>query len=212
MSLPPFGCLYYTGIGSRSAPELVLEQMRELAAELAGLGYLLRSGAADGADMAFEQGCDAAGGRKAIFLPWPGFQGRHPDAHSCTYLPTREAFELAATLHPAWPNLSRGPRALHARNCPQVLGLDLATPSDFVLCWTSDGAQTAKETNSKTGGTGTAIRLASLRGVPVLNLAREDALQRLRTLLAETMMQQDQLQVENVEKEPASALVLRFPP
>lgn len=200
MSQPLNGGPCYTGIGSRSAPARVLEQMRELAAELAGLGYLLRSGAADGADTAFEQGCDGAGGRKAIFLPWPGFQGRHPDAHSCTYLPGREAFELAATLHPAWMNLSRGPRALHARNTLQILGRDLATPSAFVLCWTSDGAQTAKETNSKTGGTGTAIRLASLRDVPVFNLARDDSLMRLRAFLGEAMMQ------DNVERPPVASV------
>ncbi|WP_298705568.1 hypothetical protein [uncultured Variovorax sp.] len=209
--IPPLdGGPCYTGIGSRSTPSLVLEQMRELAAELAGLGYLLRSGAADGADMAFEQGCDAAGGRKAIFLPWPGFQGRHPDGHSCTYLPGREAFELAATLHPAWSNLSRGPRALHARNSLQILGLDLATPSAFVLCWTADCAQTAKETSSKTGGTGTAIRLASLRDVPVFNLARDDALMRLRVLLGDALMQR-QANVGDAEEGRSVAPVIPFP-
>jgi hypothetical protein len=30
------------------------------------------------------------------------------------------------TFHPAWSRLTRGVRALHARNCHQVLGADLA--------------------------------------------------------------------------------------
>lgn len=186
-----YGGPSYSGVGSRRTPPAVLQLMREVASDLAGLGYILRSGGADGADMACEEGCDAAGGPKEIFLPWPGFQGRYPDAKASTFLPTPESFELAATLHPAWSNLSRGPRALHARNSLQILGLDLATPSAFVLCWTPDGAQTVQETNSKTGGTGTAIRLASLRGVPVFNLARDDALQRLQALLAETLTQHE---------------------
>lgn len=48
----------YTGIGSRSTPPEVLERLRDLAAALAREGYELRSGAADGADMACEEGCD----------------------------------------------------------------------------------------------------------------------------------------------------------
>lgn len=205
MGLPLDGGACYTGIGSRSAPAPVLEQIRELASELAGLGYLLRSGAADGADTAFEHGCDAAGGRKAIFLPWPGFQGRHPDAKASTYLPTQESFELASSVHPAWSRLSRGPRSLHARNVHQVLGLDLATPAAFVLCWTADAAQTAQETNSKTGGTGTAIRLASMRGVPVFNLARDDALPRLVLFLRQSGMHEQEWAPDVLEEHaPAS--------
>lgn len=46
---------------------------------LAQLGWVLRSGGAVGADQAFERGCYRAGWRKAIVLPWPGFDG-HPIA------------------------------------------------------------------------------------------------------------------------------------
>lgn len=175
----------YTGIGSRSTPPEELQRLRDLAAMLAGEGYELRSGAADGADMACEQGCDLAGGAKSIWLPWPGFQNRRPDPNGSTFLPAPQAFQMAALLHPRWALLTRGPRALHARNCHQVLGHSLDEPSDFALCWTADGAQTAKDVNSKTGGTGTAIRLSSQRGVPVFNLAREGAEEALLAFLAQ---------------------------
>ena len=200
----------YAGIGSRSTPAADLARMRELAIELAHMGYEMRSGAADGADTEFEQGCDAARGRKAIFLPWPGFQGRYPNPKASTYLPTPEAFDLAATVHPAWARLSRGPRALHARNGHQVLGRALAAPADFVLCWTPDGAESIRETTSKTGGTGTAIRLASLRSIPVFNLVRDDAEERLRSLLDAKPRPSTAPVVEEVEAEPAR-IVLRFP-
>lgn len=175
----------YTGIGSRSTPPDQLQRLRDLAAMLARAGYELRSGGADGADFACEEGCDLAGGAKSIWLPWPGFQNRRPDPAQRTFLPHPRAFEMAAQLHPRWPMLTRGPRALHARNVHQVLGHTLSDPSELTLCWTADGAQSATDVNSRTGGTGTAIRLASQRGVPVFNLAREGAEEALLALLAQ---------------------------
>ena len=62
----------YAGIGSRKTPVHILSKMRRVAERLEVRGYTLRSGGADGADTAFEEGCK----RKEIFLPQPGFNGR----------------------------------------------------------------------------------------------------------------------------------------
>jgi hypothetical protein len=70
-------------------------------------------------------------------------------------------------------------------NMHQCLGHTLDDPSEFALCWTADGAQSEADVNSKTGGTGTAIRLASQRGIPVFNLAREGAEGALLAFLAQ---------------------------
>lgn len=163
--------LIYTGIGSRKAPPEVLQWMREVARRLAGMGYTLRSGAADGSDSAFEAGCAAVNGSAEIWLPWKGFNG-HVDTG---LYPSARHSEMASTVHPAWDRLSRGPRALHSRNVGQVLGGDLATPSAFVLCWTPDGCESEATRSKDTGGTGTAISLASRQGIPVFNLANVDA-------------------------------------
>jgi len=48
--------MYYSGIGSRSTPENILHMMGDVAYRLANKGWILRSGGADGADNAFEQG------------------------------------------------------------------------------------------------------------------------------------------------------------
>lgn len=170
---------YYTGIGSRETPQRYLEAMIKIAGVLGGMGYTLRSGAADGADSAFETGTDAFSFSKEIWLPWNGFNNHQGGG----YLPQEIHYQLASELHPAWDRLTRGPRSLHARNTGQILGHDLATPSLFVVCYTSDGAESLKEVNSKTGGTGTAIRLASIKGIPVFNLARKDSVSRLKTFL-----------------------------
>ena len=165
---------YYAGIGSRETPDSVMNQMIALAKRLAGRGYCLRSGAADGADSAFETGCDLANGSKEIWLPWPDFN-KHVDTG---FYPEEAHYEKAATLHPAWEKLSRGPRSLHARNSGQISGRDLNTHVAFVLCWTADGCESDATRTRDTGGTGTAIALASRLGIPVFNLGRTGSYER----------------------------------
>lgn len=57
----------YAGIGSRKTPKNVLDFMFEIGKELALLGYVLRSGGAEGADSAFEKGADSVKGMKEIY-------------------------------------------------------------------------------------------------------------------------------------------------
>ena len=137
-----------------------------IATSLRHRGFLSRSGGAAGADTAF-------GEVDELWLPWRGFRG-----HRNGLLPTPGHFEVASLLHPRWRSLDPPVRSLHARNVGQILGMTVV-PSRFVVCWTPDGAQRASEVSSKTGGTGTAIKLASLCGIPVFNLQREGALQNL---------------------------------
>lgn len=170
---------YYAGIGSRQTPEDILHVMRRIGKDLAGRGYILRSGAAQGADSAFEYGCDVVQGKKEVWLPWSGFDKRAFSPHT----PKTIHFDKASGLHPYWHNLKDGAKALHARNTAQILGSKLDTPVVFVVCWTPDGAQHHDDVNRTTGGTGTAIRLASLEGIPVFNLRRPQALDSIRSLI-----------------------------
>lgn len=150
----------YAGIGSRRTPPEVLAIMTDVADELESLGFTLYSGAADGADKAFSDGCT----NKIEFIPWKGFN----DCSTGVVTVSNEVMELAKPLHPAWDRLSQGARKLMARNCHQILGVDLKSPVDFVLCWTPDGAES--KTGYNTGGTGQAIRLAIQQGIPVINM------------------------------------------
>lgn len=79
--------------------------------------------------------------------------------------------DLASNIHPAWNKLSFGAKKLHTRNCFQCLGLDLSTPSRFLICWTEKG--------NKIGGTRTAIVLAEKYNIPVFNLYSERGLDKL---------------------------------
>src|ERR1044072_4305468 len=102
---------YYAGIGSRETPENIQKDMYCIAGHLAQINYTLRSGGADGADLAFEKGCDFVKGKKDIYLPWKDFNGNN----SPLYNISDEAYDLAATIHPAWFKLRFGARKLHAR-------------------------------------------------------------------------------------------------
>lgn len=164
--------MYYTGIGSRKAPEKILNIMSEIGNVFKD-NYILRSGGAPGADLAFEkhlnyQQCD-------IFLPWKGFN----DHKSTLYNIIDPAFEIAALHHPYWQHLKPSTRKLMARNVHQVLGMMLDRPSDFLICWTPDGATKKEEITKDTGGTGLAIAVADQYHVPVFNLQNESVLDTL---------------------------------
>ncbi len=165
----------FTGIGSRITPIPVINQMVEISTILCSNEWVLRSGGADGADSAFERGCDAVNGVKEIYLPCKGFNGNS----SNLYIVTNEALDLAEQYHPHWSALNPFAKRLMARNGYQVLGQELYDPTSFVVYWTPDGVELGKETTKHTGGTGQAIRVASAYNVPVFNLARPSRFEQL---------------------------------
>ena len=167
--------MIYAGIGSRETPHEIIGLMEAIGERKARLGWVLRSGAAPGADMAFERGCDRYKGYKEIYLPWNGFQGRTADGKSTHVIMSQSASDLAALLHPNWQACSQGARRLHARNCHQVMGQDLLTRATKVVCWTRNG--------EGKGGTGQAIRLAQKLNIPVHDLGNDEILRLYRAWL-----------------------------
>lgn len=125
----------YAGIGSRTTPKRICAVMTAEAGKLAKLGFRLYSGGVEGADEAFERGCDLAGGSKTIFLPWRRFR-----QHSSEYFKlSNEAMEIGKKFHPTWNSLTDPAKKLMARNSYQILGPSLGTPVEFVLLYTPGG-------------------------------------------------------------------------
>lgn len=151
--------------------------MTDLACLLDRAGYVLRSGAAKGADTAFEAGAGTA----EIYLPWKGYNF-HPSER---YRVSEEALALAKTIHPAWGNLTTTAKLFHMRNCWQVLGPCLDSPADFLICWTPDGCEKEADRTEATGGTATAIVLARRRNIRVFNLYNSGSRRRLIGYLLE---------------------------
>lgn len=134
---------YYTGVGSRKTPQNKLKQMNFLAHLLDQLGFILRTGDADGADKAFRD----YSSQKEIY---------------CAKDATFESMIIASKIHPNWEACSNYAKSLHGRNIFQVLGKEMDTPSDFLICWTPNGREI--------GGTRTSMVLAKENNIPVYNL------------------------------------------
>lgn len=167
--------LYYTGIGSRKTPKTQCEVLKSLGHCLALNSYTLRSGGAEGADTAFEDGAKQHLIRSPkqfydIYLPWDGYEGRRKGLNyfipeDCPPLLWRKATEIAKDTHPDWNACSKGARTLHTRNVFQVLGHKLDDPSKFLICW----AEVDRKGTPK-GGTATAWRIAKEHNVRCFNI------------------------------------------
>ena len=184
---------YYTGIGSRQTPKDILKLMEDIAFKLAQKGYILRSGAAGGADTAFEDGAkyyaeqiDERVTLAQLYIPWASFVS-YDEYYKDWYKvlgrmsKIEEAYQLASETHPAWDKCSTGAKALHARNTFQILGSGLNNPSSFLICW----AQVDKYGKIR-GSTATAWELAKKHNVPCFNLYNEDDKQRLIKFVGES--------------------------
>lgn len=187
---------HYTGVGSRETPADIVLMMNALGKKLADADWILRTGAAVGADQAFELGWiqhvavtqDRAFTPAEIFLPWDGYEKHSRDmCFGCNILPDldnpalyKDALVIAEQTHPNWAACKRGARSMHARNVYQVLGRDLMTPSRMLIAWTP-----LTRAGEPKGGTATAIRLAESYKIPCFNLNKPPDHARIQQFLEE---------------------------
>lgn len=152
--------LIYAGIGSRKTPPQYCRVMTDIARQLSPTGWLLRSGAAAGADLAFERGAV----HKQIHLPWDGYNNtRENGVTHIVPRPSVEIADVASRYHPAWERLTDTVKLLMCRNTTIVLGTDLASHAKMVVCWTEGG--------KLLGGTAHGIKIAHAFDIPVFNIA-----------------------------------------
>jgi predicted NAD-dependent protein-ADP-ribosyltransferase YbiA (DUF1768 family) len=178
----------YAGIGSRETPPGILAYMTETASKLEGMGYILNSGGARGADSAFADGVKNKKNTR-ILIPeseankslWdkrtksfvlddkgnkqPKFPGKN---YRTRYHETPEGLASVDKYHPNPQALGPSARELMARDYYQVMGNPSANmfPASFVLCW----APVDKDGNAL-GGTGQAVKIAEDHHIPVYNLS-----------------------------------------
>ncbi len=183
----------YAGIGSRETPQEILDLMTKAAEYLDGLGYTLRSGAADGADTAFEKGAT----KKEIFKGFdPAGETEvkiaheiHPDLKGAMNASKNKKIKAklaeGATQQEAEKSGERSAWAvqnLMARNTNQVFGKNLDSSVDFVLFY-------AKETDNPLrpkGGTGQAVEMARRKGIPTINMADANWRDQLSAVIKKT--------------------------
>ena len=152
--------------------------------------YFLRSGSAKGADSAFEQAIINPL-RTEIYVPNRSFPSQMGKGDSkISYIVPKENKSLyfdannliiSKNLYKRWDKvIDQNIIDLHNRNVFQVLGRDLKTKSKFLICYTPCGSKKYEDTNPNiSGGTGTAINIADVYNVEVLNLKNDEDLIRM---------------------------------
>lgn len=161
--------LCYAGIGSRKSSTQICDLMTRIAVYLREKNYWLRTGAADGADLAFAKG---AIGKCIYYLPWQNYNwptrnvgetGMMPKI-ACTE-PTEAAINLAGNFHPAWQNCKDSVKKMHGRNMHIISGTNLDSPVRFVVAYCEYDSL-----GGFVGGTGQALRYAKSLNLPIINL------------------------------------------
>lgn len=180
---------YYSGIGSRETPENILNIMHHVGAYLATQGWILRSGAANGADASFEEGALHVEGETEIYLPWKSFNHHGGPLHPADYPFSDKEKAFTAKLHPAWKKCSPSARLLHQRNTRIMVGMEaihgeMVQMSKFVVCWTPYG--------ELKGGTAQALRIATAFNVPIINFGTAKTPDQLKALVLKV----DELQAQ----------------
>lgn len=155
--------LTFAGIGNRETPPEALAICAAISSILAEAGYVLRTGGATGCDQAF---LSTASMHAEIYVPWHNFEG-----FPMWWEIPKAAYELACKYVPYLNKVkSKGVVLMHSRNMMQVMGPDLKTKSDFVVCYTQNGRQENYEGYVNQCGTDSAITCARDHGIPVINI------------------------------------------
>ena len=157
---------YATIVGSRHITSQEFVTLREIATKLSYRGYILRSGAADGADSTINHLCDVE-----IILPWNGFNRFKHDGKriwALEFLPSKSlAEQRAKAIHPRPDLLTATTLKFHTRNMYQVIGpLGIAGIKSEILVYCSD----EDATGEPIGGTRTAVMYARQLGIETFNI------------------------------------------
>jgi len=149
---------HYAGIGGRNTPIEVCKKFTQIATKLQSK-YILRSGHADGADLAFEE--LVHNGNKEIWLPWSGFNNSNSSYVLEKIIPI-DVETICRKIYTRWNYVNETVKRFHARNVYQILGQTLDKPVEFVVAWTD-------RPESDCGGTQFGLKLAKLYGIETYN-------------------------------------------
>lgn len=147
----------YTGIGSRKTPASMLTNITNIAKSLDSMGYILRTGNAQGADNAFRLGT----GKQTPCVYYPNPKDFDPTMWQrakdivSQYCTECDLYRMAPYV-----------QNLLIRNMFQVTGSSLNSPTSMVICY----SPVSDPCNKDGGGTRYACRYARDLNIPIYNL------------------------------------------
>lgn len=167
----------YAMIGTRSPSDKMFERIHNVARFLVRRGHHIHTGGAKGVDEAAMVGAASVDASKLhVFLPWADYNKDIIPAGANTYLFDEVACpnwsKSVDKYHPNARALTRGPRALHARNYGIVM---FPEPVDAVIA--------VPKSIQEEGGTGQGMRIAIGENVELYNIIIKDEWLKLKTIL-----------------------------
>lgn len=165
----------YAATGNREAPPHILQKFDELARMLEAKGYTARVGGFEG----IEETVEKATTKHEVHLPFKDFNQKQ----SKYTWNSERAFAIAKLFHPTFDTLKKGVQTFLAKNARLIMGDKMVSPALFLLTWTEDGAESMREKSSRTGFSGHPIAIAAAINIPIFNLGKPDAEQRLKLYL-----------------------------
>lgn len=185
--------IYYNDRGPQ-VPSPIVEKMQKLVGLMNKNGYKLRAW--------YPGGCSVGSA-----IVDPNNTSPHP-LQVEWYIPTKSynslvtpkslvnnelAYQLLRGFHKGWDKIPGFVRALCARDIEVFLGQDCKHPLRFVVIWSPGGEESLSGDKIDWKGLGQLafiIRLAKELGIPLFNLAKEDSITRLGSLLNGSTVEQ----------------------
>ncbi len=171
----PAPYLPYGILGNKDPEQNTIEAFQRIIRKLESNGFIARTGGMDG----IEELVERVALNHELYLPWKGFASKES---KYTYNnPLVQG--MAKKFHPSWDTLkpphqaflSKGVRVLTGQNCNSL--------ALFLVCWSKDGVENVKDKTFESGNVGHAVAVAAAHRIPVFNLAKPDAEQRLYNFL-----------------------------
>lgn len=205
---------YYVLIGALHAPLPTLKLAERAAARLAQRGYALRTDGLTDLARAAAHGALAAGGRVQLILPSRRHETaldddlrRHPNVSIFTaqdHTTARKTTHLHSGLiqDPLTQRLQPHLERFAQRTRALLHGVEGKDHACFALIWSQDGIERGSDAAHRNDSLALFVKQAEADGLPVFNLARHDALQRLAHFLAQQEVERSAPSPDKMQKRP----------
>jgi len=160
----------------------ITNKFTKIAKALLLKGYILRHRGGE-TDKLWNELISLEGMKYESYLPWKKFNTNIKTP--LTFSTTKEVHELVANYHIAYNKLKPGLKNILATEIYTCLSDTLNNPCDLIIVYSPKGDETiTKNVDFKVlGNTSFILRIGEACGIPIINIAKENALTRLLELV-----------------------------
>jgi hypothetical protein len=168
----------YAVTGNKECPPHILGRVKNIVSKLDKANFVLRTGGLEGAEETAETSVTNQLNIE-LHLPWKEFAGK-----TSKFMYSNELVKgIAKIFQPSFDTLPLPVQGFLSKNVRLVYGKDGKSPAMFVVVYSEDGAESPSEKTPKTGNILHVLSLAAATHIPIFNLGKPDAEERLYQFL-----------------------------